>query len=300
MKKHTKILLLLSSALISLGLILLLGGVVMGARFDRVFQEGLWDVTFYSDDSQSNQFQPNGSYDLSPDGIQDLTINWLDGTITIESYDGAEILIQESSTTALNEKSALNYNVSNGTLTIDYTCSPQVGFVFSSPSGRKDLLVRIPQQLAQGLSNLELYSADGEIYLQGLTIQDVGLSMMDGDVSIEESALSEFNFSSADGNLTVHASSIGSIEMDTMDGDLVGDFSQCPQSIDFDSMDGNMELRLPESSQFLIDWDSLERQNFHSDFPGVQHDGVYIVGDGSAHFSINTMSGALTILSTEE
>ncbi len=295
MKKHTKILLLLSSALIALGLILMVVGGVMGAHFDRIYHEGLWDVVFYRSQASTGDFRADGSYTLSPDGVHGLSVDWLDGAVTIEAYDGADISIQEICAQPLDEHNALDYRVSGGTLEIFCIRSPKVGFTFSYPSLQKDLVIRIPRQLAQRLSDLEVSSVDSGVVLKELHIGDAELSMADGDVTIQGGAVSELSLGSMKGALNLQGTQAGTINMDTMDGSLVGSFPQCPQSIEFDSMSGSMELRLPRDSQFVVDWDGLEKTDFHSDFPGVRHDGLYIVGDGSAQFSMDTLSGSLSL-----
>lgn len=317
MKKSTKIILLLSAALISLGLLLTIGSLASGVQIERILENELWDAVLYERTAE-NDFSPDGRYTVSPAGIQELSISWTDGTILIEPYDGTEILIEESSAGGIDEKHHLGFTTTNGVLQIfDNPTLAAIHFSLNRPIPRRDLCVHLPSALAQDLGSLDLDAADGEMDLRDLHVKTLTIDTVDGDIRVQNSVIETLEVDAAnanlwlqnaqlqtletdhlDGDITVLTSDINDLDISTMDGNFSGDFLHCPQTIHFDSLSGSMELHLPSDSQFTATWDSLSG-DYHSDFQGSYGARTHTVGDGSAEISMSTMDGSLHILTTD-
>lgn len=318
MKKHVKVLLCLSAGLISLGLVLSTIGLATGAKLDQVLDGGYWLLTH--DDGSSVQrehpFSAEGQYTLSPEGIQDLSVDWLDGEITIAPYEGREIRIQETSPVGLTEKNSLSYTTKNGTLSIS-TAPVQHMIGISSTRGisNKTLLIQLPADLV--LRDAELAVADAEISLSGLHLQGLTIDALDGDIRMADTSADTLDLDCADGDLLLENCQIGAMSLNNLDGDTTakncsitsldlntasgsfsGDLTLCPEAVNVESLDGSVELSLPADSQFTASFTALDGA-YHSTFPGVFANDTHTVGNGSAQFSMDTMDGDLTILPQE-
>lgn len=317
MKKSTKIIFLVSVALISLGLILTVGGLASGVQIERILQSGLWDTVLY-EGSAENDFSSDGRYQVSPADIQELLISWTNGKITVEPYDGAEILIEESSSGKIHEKNHLGYTTADGVLQIfDYPAQIAVNFSFHQPAPPKDLRIYLPAAFAQELESLYLDTFGTQLDLHGLHVGTLSISTVDGDLSMQDSTMDALDIDAAnanlllqgsqvhtltvdnlDGDMTVKSSTVDELDISTMGGNLYGSFLHCPKTVHFNSLSGSAELRLPPDSQFTAKWDSASG-TYDSNFQGSHGNHTHTVGDGSSQISIDTMSGALHILSTD-
>ena len=67
-----------------------------------------------------------------------------------------------------------------------------------------------------------------------------------------------------------------------------------PDKIEVDGVSGNIVIALPESASFTASLDSVSG-SISCDFPGTIGSDRVTVGDGSANFRCNTVSGNLKI-----
>lgn len=311
MKKHVKILLILAAALISIGTVLSLVGIVTGVQMDRILYDGILDVPFYQEQRDVPIAEDN-RYTVSPKDIHSISIDWYDGTVTVEPYDGDEILLEESSNRKLTEKNAMLFHVRKGTLSIQSRPASS-GLFLSSGSPEKNLHVSLPKNLAQDLKDLSVDAVDAELTLQGLHAKALSIDSVDGpatlqnfktntleinavdaDFLLQGVQIQALTVDTADGDFTVENSQVETLHLDTIDGDLIGHFSLCPKEISIDSADGNAELTLPSDSQFTAQW-NLSGGTYASDFTGSYQNGTHMVGDGSSRISMDSMDGNLHI-----
>ncbi len=290
MKKSTKILLCASAVLISLGMILAIGGLIAGAKLDRIFGEGLWTFGFYEE--RTSEFSQDGHYAVSADGIDQLTIDWCAGNVFVEPYEGQEIILEEACSRGLNEKNALTFEADGSTLRIR-SSSGTVGFYFGGVPVHKDLHIRVPKDVT--LSEIDFNAGDADLHLQDMSMGTLHTETAAGDVFLQQVSLEAMKFDSASGNLKVEATSVAEVEMNTAAGDFTGDLLMCPQWISFNATSGDVELRLPADSQFTVQKDNLVG-GFQSEFEGTYRDGVYTVGDGSSQIEMKTLQGSLQLL----
>lgn len=294
MKKSTKILLCLSAAFISVGAVLAIIGMFLGVHPYEAFNEGLMDFKYY--EKRSTEFSPEGRYTIPAEGLKELTIDWLDGDIIAEPYDGDEILLVESSFSALDENSALTYKAENGVLSIIYSPG-QAGIRFSpAVYDSKDLHIYIPENIK--LDAASLSAADSDLELRNMSLETLTVEVVDGDVSLQGVALAQLNFDSMDGSLSTTASEIAEVYIDTVDGDLSCELLSCPQSLRFNGISGDIKLYLPADSQFSIKMDSMNGE-FESEFKGSYRNDCYTVGDASASFEFSLLSGDIELIKTK-
>ncbi|MDD6620656.1 MAG: DUF4097 family beta strand repeat-containing protein [Eubacteriales bacterium] len=109
----------------------------------------------FDDDTQSTESYVEGPYNISTDGIGIIDIEWVNGNVDVQYYDGDTIYIEESSK---SDKHPMTYKVDNKTLYID----EYAGNISTALSGRlkKDLTVKIPNGFKTDVINIDVVSAE--------------------------------------------------------------------------------------------------------------------------------------------
>lgn len=109
----------------------------------------------FDDDTQSTESYVEGPYNVSTDGIGIIDIEWVNGNVDVQYYDGDTIYIEESSK---SDKHPMTYKVDNKTLYID----EYAGNISTALSGRwkKDLTVKIPNGFKTDVINIDVVSAE--------------------------------------------------------------------------------------------------------------------------------------------
>ncbi len=290
MKKNTKILLCLSALFIALGALFMVGSLAFGVDPMCAFQSGMLD--FKVQQKRTSEFSADGQYALSEDGIDELSIDWLDGSIEIEGYDGSEIILQESNTSGLNEDNSLMYTIDNNTLNI--VSAPSQAGLFLSNTGReaKNLHIYLPKN--NEWKDIKIDAQDADISINGMIAAAVKADVVDGDLSLSKVDLGHLTFGSMEGSLTAKASRIEQINADTTSGGITASLINCPSSIQFDTMSGDTELYLPNDSQFVVQMDTFSG-TLDTDFVGTYNEDCFTVGNGNSQFKISTTNGSTAI-----
>lgn len=300
MKKSTKILLCLCVVFIALGTLLILGGIIAGVDPIRAFNEGIMDFTLI--ESRTSEFSPDGHYTIPANDVSELHIDWNNGKITIEPYDGTDIILEESGCAAFNEHNSLTYSLGKDTLKISsfpmITGLSFAGYQHSSDNScsDKELHIFVPHTIKWNV--IDVAASDTAIFLHDTDFEKLAVDVVDGDLTLTQTNLDSLSFNSICGSLTVNDSKITKIDADSVTGNLTGAFTLCPQTINFSTLSGDTKLYLPADSQFIVHMDTLSGE-LKSDFSGTYHAKEYTVGNGSAQFSLDTTDGSIQILKVE-
>lgn len=293
MKKSTKILLCLATAFIALGAILTAGSMAFGVDPVYAFQSGMLD--FKVEQKRTSEFSVDGQYSVPADGITALSIDWLDGTIEVEVYDGSEIILQETNSAALNESNSLMYTREKNTLEI--VSAPSQSGLFLSDTGRKKLHIYLPKSTEW--KDIKIDAQDADISINGMIAATVKANVVDGDLSLSKVDLGCLTFSSMEGNMTAKDSQIEKINADTTSGGMTASLTNCPESIHFDTMSGDTKLYLPCDSTFMVQMDTISG-TLDTDFVGTYSEDRFTVGNGNAQFQLSTTNGSVQILKNEK
>lgn len=295
MKKSTKILLCLAAVFIALGSLLTAGSMMFGFHPVRALRDGTLNFPIF--ETRTSDVSSDGRYAITADGIQNLSVDWLAGNITIESYDGNEIVLEERSSAPLNQDNSLDYTLDENELEISY-CSPKVGFYFGNAGLdlRKDLVIRIPASLS--LNEISVQSASSDISVQGLTAQGLETDTVSGALSLTQATLGQLSFDSTSGNITLTDVSVQELDMNAVTGNLTGTLTTCPQKLSFDTTSGDIALSLPSDSQFCVSMDSATGK-LNSHFEGTYQGSIYTVGSGAGQFEIDSVSGSVELSKNE-
>ena len=267
----------------------------------------------YKFDDASKYSVANGK--ISVDDIRKLDIDWVAGKVRIEEYSGDKIEFYEENSSSLSEDDKMRYMVDNGTLKIKFRKS-YIGFgILKSLS--KELVIRIPVSMEDGLAELKLDNVSSSIEIEALIANVVLIDSVSGNISIKNliskkldietvsgtvnvSAESEFvdaEAVSGDLNISISSKSIEKVDIESVSGDVSLDLGNSPKILDIETISGEVDITLPENDGFVAKYDSVSGK-FKCDFEVsiTKKEAVYKDAKvNKSKLDIETVSGDITI-----
>ena len=278
---------------------ILVGGIALRDRgFDWVYRlhQGSEEVSPISADSaEHHENEENHDYDSSAQRtsgkIDELSIDWASGSITIRPGDTDEILYEE--TGDFDSANAMVAKVSGSKLTIQYCKDGSFlkgGFSFGG-SLHKDLTITVPRDWV--CRELEIDVASADLDIRDLTIHEFDFDGASGRCTLTNCAVGEMSLDTASGDVTF-SGTLDTLDCDSASAKLQLELRNTPRSIDMDTASGSLTMVLPEDCGFTVSLDALSGR-FSSDFATTTQNGHYIYGDGSCKINVSSMSGGVTI-----
>lgn len=237
--------------------------------------------------SDSSSYQ-SGTTALDADKIQNLNIDWIDGSVTLEVGSDDTISLSETCSTDLDEKQNLRYLIKNGTLYIKY-CAPMA----LAKTLDKKLIITLPQSLASSLKDISVDCTSADLNIQTLTAESLTLDSTSGKIETTNTTLTQVKVDSTSGNADL-SGSFGKVDFDSTSGDLTVKSITNLSSLSADCTSGNITLNLPEDNGFTSSYDTISG-DFDCDFPVTTNDSTSVYGDGSGKFSVDSTSGDFCI-----
>ena len=214
-----------------------------------------------------------GDNSITASQLKDIDINWVSGSITLEAYDGDTIEITETSDSDISSDDRVRSCYENGVLTIQFRKSTFL--LFGTQASGKNLKIRIPKTLAEGIENLSLDSVSSENSITGLSVKHCDIDTVSGDLTF-------------DGTLQ-------NLELDTVSGKCLISSQKAPDNIEADSVSGDVTLKIPGDSGFTAEQDGVS-SNFNSEFPTSLTDDNYVCGNGgTGKWEFDSVSGDVRI-----
>ena len=278
---------------------ILVGGIALRDRgFDWVYRlhQGSEEVSPISADSaEHHENEENHDYASSAQRtsgkIDELSIDWAYGSITIQPGDTDEILYEE--TGDFDSANAMVAKVSGSKLTIQYCKDGSFlkgGFSFGG-SLHKDLTITVPRDWV--CRELEIDVASADLDIRDLTIQEFDFDGASGSCTLTDCAVGEMSLDTASGDITF-SGTLDALDCDSASAKLQLELRNTPRSIDMDTASGSLTMVLPEDCGFTVSLDALSGR-FSSDFATTTQNGHHIYGDGSCKINVSSMSGGVTI-----
>lgn len=280
--------------------ILVLGSILVGgiAWRNRGFgwayrlRQGTEEVSPTSSDSgEHHKKAENHDYTSSAQRasgkIEELSIDWASGSITIQPGDTDEILYEE--TGDFDSANAMVAKVSGSKLTIQY-CKDGSFLSFGS-SLHKDLTITVPRDWV--CRELEMDVASADLDIRELTIQEFDFDGASGRCTLTDCTVGEMSLDTASGDVTF-SGTLDTLDCDSASAKLQLELRNTPRSIDMDTASGSLTMVLPEDCGFTVSLDALSGR-FSSDFATTTQNGHHIYGDGSCKINVSSMSGGVTI-----
>ena len=210
---------------------------------------------------------PSGS--VSAEEVSRLAIHWVAGSIRVEPSENATD-ISFRLTGEDDAKFPMVWSQSGDTLILSYAKTTKIPI--SVNVLRKDLVVTVPA---------------------GWAAQDISIDNVSGDMTLTDITVTGLTVSNVSGELDF-SGSCRTAEVSTVSGDCTLTLTAAPNSIDLDSVSGQLVVALPENTGFTADLDSLSGK-LYSDFATTYQDDTMRYLDGACKISMDSVSGDLRI-----
>lgn len=233
-----------------------------------IFQQAAGDSASTSA-SASLDLPYHAEYTVPADGITGLDLSWTSGDVTVQSWSGDSIRLEEDSEVELTEDYRLLYTVEGGELKVRFDGQPNRNVTW-----RKVLLVWLPEALAQSLAKLDAATVSAEVTVLDLTAAELDIETISGGV-YARGGFGELDFSTVSGDMTLETNETFRLDAETTSG------SVC--------------LRLPDTMGLTLDFASTsgEIRSQRMDHPFAGKKGRLTLGDGASFAEISTTSGCL-------
>lgn len=238
--------------------------------------------------------------------VREIEIHWASGSVSVKPYEGDTIVLRE--TTMSREADRLRWKLRDGKLEIRERKSGAV-----TKSLRKTLEILLPVALADSLEKVELDLTSAEAYAEHLAVREMELDTASGNITLTKCSIGKLDVDSASGSCTAEGCTIEEVSMDSASGNanitgsirrvnmdtasgrltLVSDIT--PQKIEVDAVSGDCDLTIPADAGFTLKQDGVSSRLNIEGFAFRKQDKEYVCGDGAAEFSVEAVSGDVTI-----
>jgi lia operon protein LiaG len=229
-------------------------------------------------------YDPSGIYQVDPDEIESIRLDWVAGSIRISAEDRDTIEIKETGSSK-NESEALGYEVKNGELRIAYYREKKF-FRFPSISIQgKSLTVLLPLDLAGNLKNISLDTASADIDVNGMTAELLDIDKASGEFRGYDLTLKRLDVDCVSGDCTLEGS-IDEVKIDTVSGDVKLTLNNLFRLVDIDSVSGDYDLFILKDCDLGVSRDSVS---------GSITSAIGYREQGAQQIKINSVSGDVRI-----
>ena len=229
------------------------------------------------------------------DEFQSIKVNWTNGKINIEAYDGEDTVISE--TEVAEKENKLRWRVEDGVLKIQQMAAGMRFGLKQTP--KKTLTVKIPSNVAEGLKAVTSDSVSAEVTITGISASDkIEIDTVSGGANLKNIKTEKLDIDTVSGNIKA-AGEFTELESDSVSGDVTVSSATPLKKLDCDSTSGNIRLTIPKDSGFTLKADTVSG-DISCGLPTVSESkNRRVCGDGSADFETDTVSGDLIITSAE-
>lgn len=229
------------------------------------------------------------------DEFQSIKVNWTNGKINIEAYDGEDTFISE--TEVAEKENKLRWRVEDGVLKIQQMAAGMRFGLKQTP--KKTLTVKIPSNVAEGLKAVTSDSVSAEVTITGISASDkIEIDTVSGGANLKNIKTEKLDIDTVSGSIKA-AGEFTELESDSVSGDVTVSSATPLKKLDCDSTSGNIRLTIPKNSGFTLKADTVSG-DISCGLPTVSESkNRRVCGDGSADFETDTVSGDLIITSAE-
>lgn len=252
------------------------------------------------------------------DTVTALDIDWRDGSVTVEPYDGDAVTFSErrDGEPVSDPDEAMRWYFADGALHIRYKKWTLL-YIESKTQTGKDLVVYLPRAMAENLTKIqidnlssaltlrdlnatslvEIDTLSGGVTLTNVTADHIDIDTASGDVNATGIVCRELNVDVASGRITA-SGAIRKINADTVSGALILTPGADAQTIDCDSVSGNITVILPADIGVTVDMESVSGR-IDSTVALTSSGGRHTAGNGAVEIDVDTVSGNLILRTAE-
>lgn len=280
--------------------------------------------TFGGDDAGfDNPFAADCAYTINADGITDISVDWISGSVAVQPYDGKYILLEESAEAAISQDNALRYKLDGNKLTVRFCKSRTWSGIDSTLANinsiiaPKALIVSVPRAMLNSdelkvrlssvsntnyienasLKELEIETTSGGVLLKNVSVaEEMDLDTVSGEIDVEGCRANELDACSVSGDMYINGS-FEAAEFDCTSSSVFFSTEGSIKALKADTVSGDVTLNLPDESGFTMEVSTVSGDVYDfSTTNGLTRDGnTYTFGDGSMQFDIGTVSGDITV-----
>ncbi|MBQ7334959.1 MAG: DUF4097 family beta strand repeat protein [Clostridia bacterium] len=276
---------------------LILGAIVVGI-LNALLANGTWSFG-WSDYRYDDSNYRIGDGTIAAPNVTEIEVDWIDGRIEILPCDDMFLSVTEFSANELTEDSRLRWRVSEDGKSLSIKYRKSSWYLGNSENKDKFLILRVPKKLFGQLTSLKVKTVAGDVTVKELEVPSISLESTSAAINIKSCTCTDFSAKTVNGAITFDGSIAGKVVCKSVNVAMTLRSAVCPQSVTVDSVNADVLLSLPATSSFSLNKDSIGG-DFSTDFAVEQADGVYICGDGSARFEIDTVTGDVKIEKREE
>lgn len=292
--------------------------------FSRLGWDGGWvnrivdRATYLSGgvNADTNEIIVSDEAEVTADSIEKIKVDWVAGSVNLVVGSDSDIVFYETSYRTLTDRQKMRYSVSeSGTLQIRHCQDLENIFDWfdldrNMPS--KELTIQVPAALLGSLREIEVDTVSASISLLGVYADRIELDTVSGKIVCSDMDVNNLSMNSTSGSIECENVTAQKLKVDNVSGSIraEGEFEEvdvdsvsgstrltcvtAPVKIDVDGVSGSITVALPESASFTARLDSVSG-SISCDFPGTLGKDMVVVGDGSASYRFNTVSGSLRI-----
>lgn len=247
------------------------------------------------------------------DGVENLTLDFNGYDTYIETYSGSTIELSienlNGSNSEISNSNPFNISRDNGSLSIKPNTDLNNDLFKHS-----NFIIKIPYSYAK---NLNLNIISGNVSLTNLTLNDLSVKTINADVILNSTTCETSNISTTNGYIDANTFTSKILSLNTVDGNiyfspLIGEVSLSTISgnasltlsnsltkLDVVSTSGEVELTLPSSPNFAVNFSTVSGDLYNSlndSFASENQENInFNLGNGDNKLNIKTVSGNLSL-----
>lgn len=223
--------------------------------------------------------------------VRSINVDWISGSITLLPTDASEVSIYENNWESIPERKRVHYffDSSCGELIIKF-CAPIKDI--SIADFEKDLIIYVPNSYTSLFIEGNTVSAD---FISSVScVKTAYINSVSGNLNITSSGnIDRIDYDSVSGDVTINCNALNSFESDTTSGDVFI-ITNDGNEINCDSVSGDVELNIPSSLGFYVDYNALGKR-FSTNVPVRIDDTECYYGDCKLKVEFDSVSGDITI-----
>ena len=246
--------------------------------------------------------------------VDALDIDWVNGGVKIEYYDGKTVSVSEKSKDTLTDSTSLQYYLEGTKLNIKFCMNGEEDYQKLD----KQLLIKLPN--ATVLNTLELDGVSSTFDVVDINAVNIDVSSVSRDVNLSLSGevaelnadtvsgkftvsklayVKKFRCESVSGKISLNIDRAEDIDIDTVNGDLEMRFASSPRSIAVDAVAGSVTAYFPTDLNATLFFNNISG-SFSSDISYQKNKNKILFSGAQNMYYIDTVSGSLSIKINEQ
>ena len=223
--------------------------------------------------------------------IREVNIEWVAGSITVQTGDTDEITFSENSD--LNDSDKMVWTQSGNKLSIQFSKEKLFfGFNFGFHSNySKDLVITIPDDWQAWELNIDSVSAT--IDISDLNTEKLYITNVSGSCTLTDCTATDVEVDTVSGQVD-YSGSLLTLNLNSVSADCTLKLKAGARDINMGCVSGDLTLYLPEEQGFTAKIDGISG-DITTDFATTTTGGTHRFGDGSCSIEGECVSGDIII-----